>query len=147
MRDMNRKKRLTFWGKDEDDDLLVRNAISGRKTATASVASEYDIPYSEYGDGGYAVNDIVEVYDGRKRLRCLIRITDVYPVRFGAIPERVWRGENFRSQQEFKEIHIRCMPEYELHDNFEFMITHFELAAVIMAEAPDRSIRSGCSSP
>lgn len=47
---MERRKRQQFWGKDEDDDSLVRNVIAGRKTATASVASEYGIPYGEFGD-------------------------------------------------------------------------------------------------
>jgi hypothetical protein len=66
---MNRRKRLTFWGKDENDDSLVRNVIAGTKTATASVASEFVKSYSDYGDGGYVPGDIVEVYDPKKRLR------------------------------------------------------------------------------
>jgi len=136
---MKLRKRLTFWGKDEDDDSLVRNAMSGRKTATASVASEYGIPYSEFGDSGYVVGDIVEAYDGRKRLRCLIKITDVYPIKFGNIPERVWRGEDFRSEQEFKDVHARCMPDYKLHDDFEFMIVHFEIAEIVMATVHQNS--------
>jgi uncharacterized protein YhfF len=133
---MNRRKRLTFWGKDEDDDTLIRNAIAGRKTATASVASEWGVPYSEYGDSGYVMGDLVEAYDGRKRLRCLLRITDVHPIKFGSIPERVWRGEGFGSEQEFQEVHVRCMPGYQLHDDFEFMIVHFEVAEIFMAAAP-----------
>src|SRR5215217_8268677 len=99
---MNRRKRLTFWGKDEDDDSLARNVIAGRKTATASVASEYGTPYSDYGDSGYVVGDVVEVYDPSKRLRCLIKITDVYPIKFSSIPEKVWRGEDFKSEEEFR---------------------------------------------
>jgi uncharacterized protein YhfF len=143
---MNRRKRLTFWGKDENDDSLARNVIAGRKTATASVASEYGKPYSDYGDGGYVPGDIVEVYDPKKRLRCLIKITDVYPVKFGRIPEKVWRGEDFKSGEEFREVHIRCMPNYRLHDDFEFMIVEFQLHEVIAAEAannePDPMPRS-----
>ena len=34
---MKRRKRLTFWSANEDDDSLVRNVIAGKKTATASV--------------------------------------------------------------------------------------------------------------
>lgn len=130
-----RRKRLTFWGKDEDDDRLVRNVILGKKTATASVASEYGIPYGEYGDSGYVIGDIVEVYDGHKRLRCTIEIKDVHVVKFGAIPERVWRGETFQSAQEFRDVHISCLPGYHLHDDFEFVIVHFELVSVILGSA------------
>jgi hypothetical protein len=32
-----RRKRLTFWSKDEDDDLLVRNAMAGKKAAAPPV--------------------------------------------------------------------------------------------------------------
>lgn len=124
---MNRRKRLTFWSANEDDDSLVRNVIAGKKTATEGVASEYHIPYGEYGDGGYEVGDIVEVYDPKQRLRSLIEIKKVYPIKFGHIPERVWREETFSSEKEFKECHIKCMPDYDLHDDFEFMIIHFGL--------------------
>jgi len=128
---MKRRKRLTFWSANEDDDSLVRNVIAGKKTATATIASEYNNSYGEYGDGGLVVDDIVEVYDPKKNLRCLIKVTDVHPIKFGDIPERVWRGETFNSAQEFRECHIRCLPEYDLHDDFEFMIMHFELIEVI----------------
>lgn len=136
---MKRRKRLTFWGRDADDDSLALNVIAGRKTATAGVASEYGTPYGEYGDGGYRVGDVVEVYDLRMRLRCLIKITDVYPIKFGSVPERVWRGEDFQSEEEFREVHIRCMPTYQLHDDFEFMIVHFQLHEVIMPKAPNHT--------
>lgn len=128
---MNRRKRLTFWSANEDDDSLVRTVISGRKTATAAVASEYNLPYGEYGDGGYEVGDVVEVYDPKQRLRCLIEIVDVHPIKFGDVPEKVWRGETFSSADEFRECHVRCMPDYELHDDFEFMIVHFRLIEVL----------------
>ena len=133
---MKRRKRLQFWGEDEDDDSLVRNVIAGRKTATSAAAGEYGTPYGEYGDGGYETGDAVEVYDLKNRLRCLIRITDVQPVRFGSVPERVWKGEDFKSEQEFRDVHISCMPGYRLHDGFEFMVAHFELLEVVMEVAP-----------
>ena len=128
---MNRRKRLTFWSANEDDDSLVRTVISGRKTATAAVAIEYNLPYGEYGDGGYEVGDIVDVYAPKQRLRCLIEIVDVHPIKFGDVPEKVWRGETFSSADEFRECHVRCMPDYELHDEFEFMIVHFRLIEVL----------------
>jgi hypothetical protein len=37
---MNRRKRLTFWGADENDDSLPRAVIAGRKTVTADTVEE-----------------------------------------------------------------------------------------------------------
>lgn len=53
-------------------------------------------------------------------------------IRFGQIPEEVWRGENMSSAREFQEIHIACLPQYDLHDDFEFLTLHFELAETIL---------------
>jgi uncharacterized protein YhfF len=71
---------------------LPRSVIEGRKTVTSEVLEHYYKSYGEYGDGGYEEGDIVEVYDLRKNLRCIIK---VYPIKFGNIPEEVWRGETF----------------------------------------------------
>jgi uncharacterized protein YhfF len=128
---MQRRKRLTFWGADENDDSLPRAVIAGTKTVTADTVEDYYKPYGEYGDGSYEPGDLIEVYDLKQRLRCLIRATDVQTIRFGAIPEAVWRGEGFSSAREFQEVHIRCLPQYDLHDDFPFVTLHFELVAVI----------------
>jgi uncharacterized protein YhfF len=128
---MTRRKRLTFWGADENDDSLARSVIEGRKTVTADTVDSYYKPYGEYGDGSYAVGDVIEVYDLKKNLRCIIKATKVYNIKFGNIPEEVWRGEAFSSAQEFREVHIKCLPEYDLHDDFEFVTLHFELVEVI----------------
>jgi uncharacterized protein YhfF len=128
---MNRRKRLTFWGADENDDSLARAVIAGRKTVTADTVADYYRPYGEYGDGSYETGDLIEVYDLKKRLRCLIRATKVQTIRFGNIPEEVWLGEGFASAREFQEVHIRCLPQYELHDDFEFVTLHFELVEAI----------------
>ncbi len=130
--DMDRRKRLTFWGADENDDSLPRAVMAGRKTVTADAVEDYYKPYSEYGDGSYEAGDVIEVYDPKQRLRCLIRATKVQTILFGHIPEEVWRGEGFASAREFQEVHIRCMPQYELHENFEFVTLHFELVEVIV---------------
>jgi uncharacterized protein YhfF len=129
---MSRLKRLTFWGADEDDDSLPRAVIEGRKTVTADTVDDYYKPYGEYGDGSYEAGDLIEVYDLKQRLRCLIRATNVQVIRFGQIPEEVWRGENMSSAREFQEIHIACLPQYDLHDDFEFVTLHFELAETIL---------------
>jgi len=129
--DTGRRKRLTFWGADENDDSLPRAVMAGRKTVTADTVEDYYKPYGEYGDSGYEAGDVIEVYDLKQRLRCLIRATKVQRIRFGDIPEEVWRGETFASAREFQEVHIRCLPQYDLHDDFEFVTLHFELVEVI----------------
>jgi len=106
-----RCKRLTFWGADEYDDSLPRSVIAGRKTVTA---------------------DTVEAYDQQQRLRCRIRATKVYNIRFGDVPEEVWRGEAFASAGEFREVHVRALAPLVLHDDFELVTLHFELVDVVM---------------
>ena len=128
---MTRRKRLTFWGADEHDDSLVREVIAGHKIVTADVAADYYRGYGDLGDGSYAPGYLIEVYDSQKRLRCLIRATRVETIRFGHIPEAVWRGEGFMSAREFQEVHVRCLPQYALHDDVEFVALHFELVEVI----------------
>jgi len=128
---MKSRKRLTFWGADENDDSLPRAVIAGRKTVTADTVEAYYQPYGEYGDGSYAPGEVIEVYDLKQNLRCIIRATKVYNIKFGDIPEEVLRGETFSSADEFREVHIRCLPHLDLHDDFEFVTLHFELVDVI----------------
>ncbi len=105
--------------------------MDGRKTVTADTVADYYRPYGEYGDGSYEPGDFIEVYDLKRRLRCVIKATKVYRIEFGNIPEEVWRGETFSSADEFRECHIRCLPNLDLHDRFEFVTLHFELVEVI----------------
>jgi uncharacterized protein YhfF len=129
---MTRPKRLTFWGANEDDDSLPRAVMEGRKTVTCDTVQDYYKPYGEYGDGSYAAGDIIEVYDLKQRLRCLIRATKVETIRFGDIPEAVWRGEGFASAREFQQVHIDCLPQYQLHDDFLLVALHFALVEVVL---------------
>lgn len=124
---MTQRKKLTFWGADENDDSLVRAVIAGRKTVTADTVEDYHKGYGALGDGGYVAGDIIDVHDLKGRLRCTIRATKVEVIRFGDIPEAVWRGETFASADEFREVHVRCLPHLDLHDGFEFVALHFEL--------------------
>lgn len=126
----HRLKRLTFWGANQDDDSLVRDVIAGRKTVTADTVAAYYQPDGEFGDGSYEPGELIEVYDLKQRLRCLIRATKVYHIRFGDIPEEVWRGEAFDSADQFRQVHIDCMPHLDLHDDFEFVTLHFALEKV-----------------
>ncbi len=127
----SRRKRLTFWGADQNDDSLVCAVTDGRKTVTADTVEDYYKPYGEYGDGSYEPGDIIEVYDGKRRLRCIIQTTKVQTIEFGKVPEEVWRGEIFSSAKQFQECHIRCLPHLDLHDRFELVTLHFELVEVV----------------
>ena len=134
---MTRRKRLTFWGADQDDDSLPRSVIEGRKTVTADTTASFYTPYGEYGDGSYAPGDLIDVYDLKQRLRCVIRATKVYTIEFGNVPEEVWRGEAFESAEEFRECHIRCLPHLDLHEHFELVTLHFELVEIVAREFGD----------
>lgn len=124
---MNVRKRLTFWSADTDDDSLVRAVLAGRKTVTADLVDDYYRGYGELGEGGYAAGDLIDILDPRGRRRGTIRATKVEVIRFGAIPEAVWRGEGFDSARAFQECHVACMPQYDLHDDVEFVALYFEL--------------------
>lgn len=128
---MDRPKRIQFWGEDKDDDSLVVEIIEGKKTATVSKADEYYQTDGDYDDGGLEVGDIVDVYDLSPRLRCRIRITEVYPVRFGDIPGKLWRGEACRSAAHFQEAHRYCWPDCDLTDDFPLVAMHFSLVEVV----------------
>lgn len=125
---MTRRKRTQFWGAHPDDDSLVREILAGHKTATVCKADEYHTATGEFDDGNMQVGDLIDVHDLRGRLRCMIRITDVYPLTFGHIPEKLWRGEACRSAEHFRAVHRRCWPHYDLTDDFALIATHFELA-------------------
>lgn len=124
---MNRLKRMQFWGKDQDDDSLILEIIEGKKTATACKADEYHLPEGDYDDGGWEVGDMVEVYDLHQKLRCKIEITEVYKTTFGDFPDKLWKEENCRSAEHFRDAHRECWPEYDLSDDFEIMATHFKI--------------------
>ncbi len=124
---MTRRKRTQFWGTHPDDDRLVLEILAGHKTATVCKADEYYLVLGEFDDGSMLIGDLIDVHDLRGRLRCVIRITDVYSVKFGAIPETLWRGEGCDSAEHFREVHRQCWPDYRLDDDFEMMATHFDL--------------------
>lgn len=128
---MERRKRTQFWGQDDNDDSLVIEILEGKKTATVCKADEHDLSFGEYDDGGMEVGDLVDVFDLRGTHRCVIRVTEVYLVTFGDIPEKLWRGEVCTSAEHFREAHRFCWPDYDLTPDFEMMATHFELVEVI----------------
>jgi len=127
---MNRRKRTQFWGAHPDDDHLIVEIIAGAKTATVCQADEYLLPMGEFDDGDMQVGDLVDVFDNRGRHRCIIRVTEVYPVLFGDIPEKLWRGECCRSAEHFREAHRKSWPDFDLDDEFELMATHFQFVSL-----------------
>ncbi len=127
---MKRLKRTQFWGENDDDDRLIIQIIEGKKTATACPFEDYFHADGEYEDGGFEVGDIVEVYDLKKRLRCVIRITEYYNTTIGNIPEKLWLGEGNKSAEEFKRNHVHSWPEYNVNDDFEIAVNHFELVEI-----------------
>ncbi|NNE44069.1 MAG: ASCH domain-containing protein [Gemmatimonadetes bacterium] len=127
----DRPKRTQFWGADEEDDRLVVEILDGLKTATVCKADEYYEAMGDLDDGCMEVGDVVDVHDLRRRLRCRIRVTDVYVVRFGDIPDRLWKAEVCESADYFRKVHRDCWPDYDLTDDFEMIATHFELVEVL----------------
>lgn len=122
---------MQFWGEDVNDDSLVVEVIEGKKTATVCKADEYNVPEGDYDSGGWEVGDVVEVYDNRKNLRCLIEITEVYKTTFSHFPDKLWMGEACRDAEHFRRAHRYCWPDYDLTDDFEMMATHFKLVKII----------------
>jgi len=128
---MERLKRIQFWGKDENDDRLVRQVLKGKKTATVDILSDFHKSFGEYDDGSYEEGDIVEVYDLKQKLRCKIEISEIYPAVFGDIPEKLWRGEGNLNEEEFRKDHISCWSNNNIDDDFEMMAIHFKLVEKI----------------
>ena len=124
---MQRLKRIQFWGRNVSDDFLLQQVIDGSKTATTGLARDWHVPNGDYDDGGYVAGDTVEVYDLRGRLRCLIRITEVYETTFGSVPEKLWKGEVCTSAEDFRHGHRACWSNEILTDDTPVIGCHFEL--------------------
>jgi uncharacterized protein YhfF len=126
---MPRLKRAQFWGRNIDDDSLVRQIMVGAKAASADLACNWHQPGSEYDEGGYLPGDLVEVYDLHNRLRCHIRILEVYQTTFACIPEKLWRGEGCASAEDFRIEHRKSWADETLADDTRIVAYHFELVS------------------
>jgi uncharacterized protein YhfF len=115
-----------------------------KNSCTVSQADEFHESDGAFDDGGLEVGGIVDVYDLKQRLHCRIRITEVYPVLFGNIPEKLWKGEVCRSAADFQEAQRHCWPDCNLDDEFEMMATHLELVEIVQT-APDRKADIPCN--
>jgi uncharacterized protein YhfF len=123
-------KKLIFWGRDENDENLINQVISGIKTATCTPkAWYYDQPEEEPIEFG----DLVAVYNAKGVQRCIIQITENYEIPFGKIGEKVSMGEGYDTLEEYIKDHIWCWKDdlkkdgHELNEDTEIVVEHFKL--------------------
>ncbi len=126
---MTSRKRMQFSGEGVDDEALIQEVLRGEKTATVADAADYDEPWGDYDSGGWELGDLVEVWDARPELRCLIRVTEVYTTPFGVTPEKLWRGEACRNAEHFRQVHRECWPHLDMTDERPIVAVHFELVS------------------
>ncbi len=131
---MSDLKRMQFGGVGVDDEALIQEVLVGEKTATAADAADYNEPWGDHDSGGWEKGDLVEIWDNTPKLRCLIRVTEVYTTPFGVTPERLWRGEACRSAEHFRQVHRDCWPELDMTDERPIVAVHFELDKIVAAE-------------
>ncbi|WP_187442078.1 ASCH domain-containing protein [Sutcliffiella horikoshii] len=123
-------KKMTLWGRDEQDDRLVLEVIRGEKTATCTPKVWY---YDSPEELPTEVGDLVTVHDQQGNHRCTIRITENYEIRFGDVDERIAKAENSNSVGEFGKDHIVSWKEalrqegIGLDDDTIIVVEHFEL--------------------
>lgn len=130
---MHRRKRTQFWGKDKNDDYLIRQIIAGEKTATCCPAKFFNEPEGSFHDGGFEIDDIVEVYDLNGIMRCLIRINAIYETTLGDPPEELWKGECCSDASEFVAEHFACWKELNVSEATKITATHFQLVETVNA--------------
>jgi len=105
---------------------LVDQIIGGEKTASVVALDEVDLDEDEYNHA-LVVGGFFDVYDLGLTKRCTIRIVAMELCRWGAIPERLWRGETNKSADEFRSDHIDYFDDPA--EDFEFIAYYFELAS------------------
>ena len=122
-------KKITFWGRDKNDDTLVDQVLRGEKTVTCSH------PAIDYGPGEELTvpGDLVEVIDGRGNSRCVIHIDRVYKILFGAVTDEIVKGECEATVEEFRADHHLAWDEdlakkgMVLDDSTVIIVEHFTL--------------------
>ena len=126
-------KKMTFWGRDDNDERLLVECMLGLKTATCTPKVWCD---DSTEDGVSNVGDRYEVYTKKGKLACAIEITEVYEIPFGKIQgeigEKIARGENC-SLDQFITDHIfsweKALEEegYTLNEDTIVVVEHFAL--------------------
>jgi len=131
---ISRRRRIQFVA-----DALVQEIVEGKKTASVVALGDVDVADGDYDDP-LVVGEIYDVYDSALSVRTSIRIVAMELCRWGAIPERLWRGEGNRDADEFKTDHEDYFKQpadadkfvaddFEfIADDFEFIAYYFELA-------------------
>lgn len=112
-------KRMTFTSDD-----LIDQILAGAKTASVERLGDHDRDVGEY-DHALSVGERYAVFDSARKQRCVIRVTEMYLVRWDAIPEKLWRGEVEESADGFRASHLAYFDHPS--DAFEFVAYHFEL--------------------
>jgi uncharacterized protein YhfF len=126
-------KKMTFWGRDENDERLLVECLLGVKTATCTPKVWYDaLVDEETGDVGTQF----DVYTKRGKRACTIELTDVLEIAFGDIKgeigEKIARGEN-STLDEFIKDHIFSWKEallsegIELNEKTPIVVEYFKL--------------------
>ncbi|MDJ0607767.1 MAG: hypothetical protein QNJ67_02230 [Kiloniellales bacterium] len=108
---------------------LIDQIVDGSKTAS--------VRRIEWSEGIDAFNTplhvgaVYRVYDRDRRPRCRLRLTGIELVRWGAIPERLWREDPAASGEvslaAFRADHDDFFDRPD--DNFEFLALYFHLVA------------------
>jgi len=123
-------KKIIFWGRDENDDRLLSEVISGLKTVTCTPKIWY---YDDPEEEPTVIGDLVAVFDGRGNHRCTIEITENYEIPYGLVDDRIAQGENCSSIQEFYKDHNFCWEQPMLNEGLSLteetiiVVEHFKL--------------------
>jgi uncharacterized protein YhfF len=126
-------KKLTFWGRDENNERLLVECLLGVKTATCTPKIWYDaLPEEEQGDVGTQF----EVYTKKDIHACTIEITEIIKIPFGEIKgeigEKIAKAENSTLAQFIKD-HIFSWKEdllkegVELSEDTPIIVEYFKL--------------------
>lgn len=104
-------------------DELIDQIIDGIKTASATELKDIHKDVNEY-DQAIFLGEKYEVYDSTFRARTKIRITGMEICRWDSIPERLWKGEENKNADEFRQDHINYFNNPS--NEFEFAAYYFE---------------------
>jgi uncharacterized protein YhfF len=126
-------KRMTFWGRDENDERLLVECLLGVKTATCTPKIWYDaLPEEEQG----GVGTQFEVHTKKGVPACIIEITETLEIPFGEIKgeigEKIALAENSTLDQFIKD-HIFSWKEalsnegIELNQDTAIIVEYFKL--------------------
>ncbi len=130
--DEEKLKKTTFYSENSDDEFFIEQVIAGKKTATAYPKVWY---YHTPGEEPTNAGDLVAVYNQKGIHRCTIEITENYEIPLGKVDEKVLRGENFLSKDDFIKFMEFCYSDLLIRDgrtldeNTIMVIEHFRLVS------------------